>query len=99
MFSDYTYTLETIIQAGRKNLAIASVPVAVNGPNGPRGWCAPSRHTCSRSMLTISRIFILYKPLRFFLYLGTAFLLPVYFSACGFCCTTWQAMARATCSR
>jgi len=30
VFNDYTYTLETIIQAGQKNMAVTSVPVRVN---------------------------------------------------------------------
>jgi glycosyltransferase involved in cell wall biosynthesis len=76
VFSDYTYTLETIIQAGRKNIAIASVPVAVNGPTRPSRLVRSIPSYVRRSLLTIARIFILYKPLRFFLYLGTAFLLP-----------------------
>ena len=76
VFNDYTYTLETIIQAGRKNIAIASVPIAVNGATRPSRLVRSIPAYVRRSLLTIVRIFILYKPLRFFLYLGTAFLLP-----------------------
>ena len=76
VFSSYTYTLETIIQAGRKNMAIASVPVAVNGPTRPSRLVRSMPSYVRRSLLTIMRIFILYKPLRFFLYLGTLFALP-----------------------
>jgi glycosyltransferase involved in cell wall biosynthesis len=76
VFSDYTYTIETIIQAGRKNIAIASVPITVNGPTRPSRLVRSIPSYVRRSLLTIARIFILYKPLRFFLYLGTAFLLP-----------------------
>lgn len=76
VFSDYTYTLETIIQAGRKNIAIASVPVAVNEVTRPSRLVRSVPSYVRRSILTIVRIFILYKPLRFFLYLGTLFLIP-----------------------
>lgn len=76
VFSSYTYTLETIIQAGRKNIAVASVPVAVNASTRPSRLVRSVPSYVRRSLLTIVRIFILYKPLRFFLYLGTLFLLP-----------------------
>lgn len=76
VFSDYTYTLETIIQAGRKNIAVASVPVAVNGPTRPSRLVRSIPSYVRRSLLTIVRIFILYKPLRFFVFVGSLFLLP-----------------------
>lgn len=76
VFSDYTYTLETIIQAGRKNIAITSVPIAVNAAVRPSRLVRSIPSYVRRSLFTIVRIFILYKPLRFFLYVGTAFLLP-----------------------
>ncbi len=76
VFSNYTYTLETIIQAGRKNIAITSVPVTVNAPIRPSRLVRSLPSYVRRSLLTIVRIFILYKPLRFFLYVGTLFMLP-----------------------
>jgi glycosyltransferase involved in cell wall biosynthesis len=76
VFNNYTYTLETIIQAGRKNLAIASVQVQVNAVTRPSRLVRSIPAYVRRSLLTIVRIFILYKPLRFFLYLGTLFLVP-----------------------
>ena len=76
VFSGYTYTLEMIIQAGRKNIPIVSVPVAVNRTTRPSRLIKSMPSYIGRSVLTILRIFILYKPLRFFMLLGTAFLLP-----------------------
>ncbi len=76
MFSDYSYTLETIIQAGRNNIAITSVPVTVNLVTRPSRLVRSIPSYVRRSLLTIIRIFILYKPLRFFIYVGTVFLLP-----------------------
>lgn len=76
VFSDYTYTLEMIIQAGRKNIAITSVPIAVNSVTRPSRLVKSTPSYVRRSLLTITRIFILYKPLRFFLWVGTLVLMP-----------------------
>ena len=76
VFSSYTYTLETIIQAGRKNIPIMSVPISVNGPTRPSRLVKSTFSYVVRSVFTILRIFVLYKPLRFFLMVGSAFLLP-----------------------
>src|SRR5688572_23575761 len=76
VFNGYTYTLETIIQAGRKNIPIASVPVRANRTVRPSRLVRSTPSYVRRSIFTILRIFILYKPLRFFLYLGTLFLVP-----------------------
>jgi glycosyltransferase involved in cell wall biosynthesis len=71
VFSQYTYTLETIIQAGQKNMAITSVPIRTNGYLRPSRLMKSMRAYIQRSILTILRIFITYKPLRFFTILGT----------------------------
>ena len=71
VFSEYTYTLETIIQAGQKGMAITSVPIRTNGFLRPSRLMKSMRAYIQRSILTILRIFITYKPLRFFLWLGT----------------------------
>jgi glycosyltransferase involved in cell wall biosynthesis len=76
VFNNYTYTLETIIQAGRKNLPIVAVPVRVNRATRPSRLVKSMFSYVRRSILTIVRIFVLYKPLRFFVALGTLFLLP-----------------------
>ncbi len=76
VFNDFTYTLEMIIQAGRKNIPIVSVPVKVNRTQRPSRLVKTIPAYVHRSILTILRIFILYKPLRFFLFLGTLLLLP-----------------------
>nr|RNJ67638.1 MAG: glycosyltransferase family 2 protein [Leptolyngbya sp. IPPAS B-1204] len=70
VFNSYTYTLETIIQAGQKGMAIASVPIRTN-PNLRRSRLVRSIPSyVFRSAMTILRIFMLYKPLRFFTWLG-----------------------------
>ncbi len=71
VFSRYTYTLETIIQAGQKGIAIASVPIRTN-PNLRKSRLVKSIPSyVFRSATTILRIFMLYKPLRFFTALGS----------------------------
>jgi len=71
VFSDYTYTLETIIQAGQKNMSIVSVPVRVNGDLRPSRLVRSIFSYVRRSMVTILRILILYRPVLFFLSMGT----------------------------
>lgn len=66
VFSDYTYTLETIIQAGQKNMAIISVPVRVNEDLRPSRLVRKTSTYVKRSIVTIVRIFIIYRPFRFF---------------------------------
>ncbi len=70
VFSQYTYTLETIIQSGQKGMAIRSVPIRTNGFLRPSRLMKSMRAYIQRSILTIVRIFITYKPLRFFTVVG-----------------------------
>ena len=66
VFNDYTYTLETIIQAGQKNLSIMSVPVRVNDDLRPSRLVKSIPAYIKRSIATIIRIFVIYRPFRFF---------------------------------
>lgn len=66
VFSDYTYTLETIIQAGQKNIAITSVPILVNEDLRPSKLVKSIFSYINRSIITIIRIFVIYRPFRFF---------------------------------
>jgi glycosyltransferase involved in cell wall biosynthesis len=70
VFNSYTYTLETIIQAGRKNMAIMSVPVRVNEDLRPSRLVKSIYSYVKKSILTIFRIFVVYEPFRFFLNIG-----------------------------
>jgi glycosyltransferase involved in cell wall biosynthesis len=70
VFSNYTYTLETIIQAGRSNMLVASVPIRTNPPLRETRLIKSIPDYIKKSVLTIFRVFMLYKPLRFFLYSG-----------------------------
>ena len=66
VFSDYTYTLETIIQAGQKHIAITSVPVGVNEDLRPSHLVTSIPYYIARSVVTIVRVFVIYRPFRFF---------------------------------
>ena len=72
VFNDYTYTLETIIQAGQKNMAIISVPIQVNKDLRPSRLVKNIPSYIKRSISTIIRIFVIYRPFRFFASIGAA---------------------------
>ncbi|MCG7927961.1 MAG: glycosyltransferase family 2 protein, partial [Candidatus Thiodiazotropha taylori] len=67
VFNEYTYTLETIIQAGMKQMAVTSVPVEVNEDLRPSKLVKSISSYIKKSIITILRIFVVYKPFRFFL--------------------------------
>jgi len=84
VFNDYTYTLETIIQAGQKNITITSVAVRVNEDLRPSRLVKSISSYIKRSIITIVRIFVIYRPFRFFGAIGavlftSGFLLGVRF--------------------
>jgi glycosyltransferase involved in cell wall biosynthesis len=66
VFSEYTYTLETIIQAGQKSMAITSVPVRTNPYSRPSRLFKNVPSYLHRQVSTIIRIFMTYRPFRFF---------------------------------
>lgn len=70
VFSKYTYTLETIIQAGQKNLTVVSVPIRVNRDLRPSRLVSSIPAYVRKSMMTIVRMFIVYRPFRFFMLMG-----------------------------
>ncbi|WP_394521600.1 glycosyl transferase [Pantoea sp. SGAir0184] len=75
VFSEYTYTLETIIQAGQKDISICSVPVNVNEDLRPSRLVKSIPSYIQRSIFTIIRIFVIYRPFRFFLTIGLILML------------------------
>lgn len=75
IFDDYTYTLESIIQAGLSNIPITSVPIRVNGETRPSRLLRSMRNYIWRSIRSIIRTFFIYKPWMTFFYLSLAPLL------------------------
>lgn len=67
VYNNYTYTLETIIQAGQKNMAIMSVPIRTNEDLRPSRLFSSIPSYIKKSVSTIIRIFVVYKPFRFFM--------------------------------
>ncbi|MBO5468852.1 MAG: glycosyltransferase family 2 protein [Lachnospiraceae bacterium] len=68
--NEYTYTLEQIVQAGRTKIAITSVPIRTNAELRPSRLFNSMFGYIKKSMLTIIRAYLMYKPMRFFLALG-----------------------------
>jgi glycosyltransferase involved in cell wall biosynthesis len=73
VFNSYTYTLETIIQAGRSNIRVVSVPVRTNSDLRPSRLVKSVGSYVGRSLATIVRIFATYRPMLFFWLLGSIF--------------------------
>lgn len=76
IFTTYTYTLETIIQAGKKGLRIESIPIQVNPPLRQSRLIKSNWSFVKRNAATILRIYTYYEPLRTFTYISLVFLLP-----------------------
>lgn len=68
--NEYTYTLETIVQAGRNKMAITSVPINTNPELRKSRLFNSMFGYVKKSMLTIVRAFIMYRPLKFFTMAG-----------------------------
>lgn len=69
--NNYTYTLETIIQAGQSRMAIGSVPIRTNPETRPSRLFSSMWRYMKRSASVITRSFVMYRPLKFFGMLGS----------------------------
>lgn len=89
--SPFSYTIETVIQAGKKDMAVTSVPVATNPKTRESRLFKSIPAFVQRQVSTIVRMYAMYQPLKVFFYIGTvlsiAGLLPIlrflYFYAIG----------------
>ena len=70
IYSDYTYTVETIIQAGKKSLIVTSVPVETNEKLRESRLIRSTTSYVRKSAATILRFFLMYEPLRAFTFIG-----------------------------
>jgi len=68
--SDFSYTLESIIQAGKKRMAIAHVPIETNSRTRQSRLFDSMFSYIKRSAATIVRIYAMYEPLKIFTYVG-----------------------------
>lgn len=64
--SQYTYTIESIIQAGRMNSAVLSVPIRTNPKTRDSRLFGSMWGYIRQNMLTIGRVFAAYEPIKFF---------------------------------
>jgi len=67
VYNNYTYTLETIIQAGQKNIPITSVPIRTNEDLRPSRLLSSIPNYIKKSVVTIVRISVVYKSFQFFM--------------------------------
>jgi glycosyltransferase involved in cell wall biosynthesis len=70
VFNPYTYTLETIIQAGLSNLRVVSVPIRTNADLRPSRLVKSISSYVRRSLVTIVRILVIYRPTIVFFWPG-----------------------------
>lgn len=70
VFNAYTYTLETIIQAGLSNLAVVSVPIRTNPDLRPSRLVKSIPNYVKRSLVTIFRVFVIYRPIALFMWIS-----------------------------
>ena len=76
VFDNYTYTLETIIQAQRKGLNIICMPIRVNENLRPSRLVKSNFCYIMRSIITMARMFIIYRSFRFFAFLSALLFIP-----------------------
>ncbi len=74
--SDFTYTLETLIQAGRTRLTVAQVPIQTNPKTRESRLFSSTPAYVWQSLKTLFRIYALYQPLRFFSIIALLLFLP-----------------------
>jgi glycosyltransferase involved in cell wall biosynthesis len=73
--SSFSYTIETLIQAGRKHYAVESVPIRVNPATRPSRLFSSVPQFLARSVATMLRIYAMYQPLKVYFYFGATLVL------------------------
>ena len=72
VLSDFSYTIETLIQAGNSGIAVSSVPIHVNPQTRESRLASNAGVFVQRSLVTMLRSYAMYRPLRVFSYIGVA---------------------------
>lgn len=75
VLSNYSYTLETLIQAGARRVRVAFIPIETNPPERPSRLISSIRHYLLNSGVTIMRSFTMYRALRIFTTISAVMLL------------------------
>ena len=81
VMNPFSYTLETLIQAGRTGFEVQWVPIRVNPSTRPSRLFRSMRHFVSRQMVAILKAYLFYCPIRLFGWLAFAALLVAFFAA------------------
>ena len=68
--SAFSYTIETVIQAGKKDLAVTNVPIGTNPKTRESRLFQSIPKFLEHSLTTMIRTYAMYKPLRLFFYIG-----------------------------
>ncbi len=76
VLSNFTYTLETLIQAGARGLRVQHVPVSVNAGTRKSRLFSSMRQYIGRSVSTIVRIYTMYNPMRVFATISAVLVIP-----------------------
>ncbi len=75
VYSTFSYTTETLIQAGNKQLRVAEIPVCTNPTPRPSRLFRSVRHFVLRTSFTILRTYATYRPLKLFSLIGLVLML------------------------
>ncbi len=75
VLSEYSYTLETLIQAGSQRMVVEFVPVRTNPQTRPSRLIQSIPHYLALSATTIIRAYTMYRPLRLFTFIGISMIL------------------------
>ena len=75
VLNEYSYTLETLIQAGARHMAVEYVPVRTNPKTRPSRLMRNIPHYLANSSATIIRAYTMYRPLRVFTGISTILIL------------------------
>jgi glycosyltransferase involved in cell wall biosynthesis len=75
VLSGYSYTLETLIQAGARRLRVLFVPISINAQTRPSRLMRSIPEYIRKSTITILRVYTMYRPLRVFLIIGCSMIL------------------------
>lgn len=70
IISEFTYTLETVIQAGKKRMMITHVPIKAHKVERQSRLFKNTYNYIKRSAISLLRIYTMYEPLKIFFYIG-----------------------------
>jgi hypothetical protein len=75
VLSDYSYTLETLIQAGARGISVSFIPIQINSSLRPSRLMRSLPNYLANSAQTIVRAYTMYRPLRVFFTIGALMVL------------------------